>query len=157
MLACVNSSGFGEERKSRFNHGSYRMVKADPNIEIKFRTRNGKKVVLLGEKVCTDDCFSCFSIPFCSFKISSGSHCLALISRCVLKLFSVYVQLFTRLLQGLEIVLVKQRDGSNTYNALSMTVYVNSGGGGVKSGSPRPLAGKYRKKGMCSGYAILGR
>lgn len=51
----------GENRKSGTNWGVgprgfiHRTVD-DPNIAIKFRTIAGKKTVLLGKKICTDDC-----------------------------------------------------------------------------------------------------
>jgi hypothetical protein len=52
----------GENRKSGTNWGvgprGFQTRTADPNIAIKFRTIAGKKTVLLGKKICTDDCLA---------------------------------------------------------------------------------------------------
>jgi len=48
----------GEYRKEGMNWGGrgWQHRRVDPNIHIKFRTIAGKKTVLLGKKICTDDC-----------------------------------------------------------------------------------------------------
>jgi len=48
----------GEYRKEGMNWGGrgWQHRRVDPNIAIKFRTIAGKRTVLLGKKICTDDC-----------------------------------------------------------------------------------------------------
>ncbi len=46
----------GEHRRPGFNHVKYRPIKVNDNMQIKFRRVEGKTVVLLGKKICTDKC-----------------------------------------------------------------------------------------------------
>jgi len=48
----------GEDRKEGMNWGGrgWQHRRVDPNIHIKFRTIEGKRTVLLGKKICNDEC-----------------------------------------------------------------------------------------------------